>query len=142
MSAPIPGPGADGGPVARVTVPERDAPAPTVRHVEVFRGRPAGGRGYLLIDNRVSGGTLEERATLTCAHCGSVVVLHPRRARRRGFCFSCFAYVCDAPGCSRDCYSIKRCLDLMIERPDVPALPRTKTGDILFDPELLRKRQF
>ena len=113
-----------------------------VTKVDLFRGRPRGGRGTLMIDNRVSGGELIERETLTCLHCNSVVVLHPGRTRQRGFCFTCNGYVCDDKQCANDCYSFARSLDLVVADPTIPALPRTKDGGLLFDAELLRKRQF
>lgn len=113
-----------------------------VTKVDMLRGRPRGGRGTLLVDNTVSGGQRLEYDTLTCAHCNSVVVLNPARTRERGFCFSCNAYVCDDKRCAEGCYSMQRCLDLVLADPTIPALPRAYDGGLLFDPELLRKRQF
>lgn len=70
--------------------------------------------GYLMIDHRVSPGLPEdiarwtgldpkhcgegkllEAATLTCAHCKTVVVKNPLRVRERARCFKCNHYVCD-----------------------------------------------
>ncbi len=71
--------------------------------------------GYLLIDHRASPGLPEEvarqtgldprycgegkmleAATLTCAHCKSVVVKNPARIRERAKCVKCgWRYVCD-----------------------------------------------
>lgn len=72
--------------------------------------------GYLLVDHRASPGLpkgfmrslgLEgfdvpegkavDGATLTCLHCGVVVVKLPDRTRERGHCFKCDGYICD--GC-------------------------------------------
>lgn len=115
---------------------------PQITRVDLFRNRPKGGRGTLIIDNRVSGGELIERDTLTCCHCSRIVVLNPARTRERGFCFSCNAYRCDDTKCASECYSMQRCLDLILTDPTIPALPRAKDGGLLFDPELLRKSQF
>lgn len=52
--------------------------------------------GYLLVDNRASGGTMQEVPTYTCSHCNSVVIMNPQRTRERGFCRGCNSYVCDA----------------------------------------------
>lgn len=78
--------------------------------------------GYLLIDNRASPGVsaelirasgkdapivgegqVYECATLTCCHCGVVVILRPDRTRARGYCRLCDHYVCDNPGCNSVC---------------------------------------
>jgi hypothetical protein len=71
-----------------------------------------------------------------------VVILNPARTRKRGFCFTCNAYRCDDKRCAEECYSMQRCLELVSQDPTIPALPRTRDGGLLFDPELLRKRQF
>lgn len=114
-----------------------------VRKVDLFRNRPKGGKGFLMIDNRASGGELLELPTLTCCHCNSVVVLNAMRKSERGFCFTCNAFRCDDKKCADDCYSMKRSIDLIMADPTIPALPRAKDGGLLFDPELLtRKTQF
>jgi hypothetical protein len=70
--------------------------------------------GYLFIDHRASPGLpngfyrsigLEgfdvpegraiDGATLTCCHCGCIVVKLPDRSRERGHCFKCSDYICD-----------------------------------------------
>ncbi len=38
---------------------------------------------------------LVERATKTCAHCGTPVVVEPRRLRPRGHCRKCDDFLCD-----------------------------------------------
>lgn len=74
-----------------------------------------GSEGYLFVDHRaspglpkevaikmgldptlVSEGKVMESTTLTCAHCGTVVIVNPYRLRERGHCFKCMAYICDA----------------------------------------------
>ena len=86
--------------------------------------------GYLLIDNRfgpgvsadfirasgkdapiVGEGGLYESATVTCAHCHSVVILRPDRTRPRGWCRRCDHYVCDSPACNVDCRPFNQVLD-------------------------------
>jgi hypothetical protein len=73
--------------------------------------------GYLLIDNRnnegVPGGLAHasnpdlpvsfgrgvfEAPTITCSHCGSVVIINPNRQRERSFCAKCNHYLCDGCG--------------------------------------------
>jgi len=49
--------------------------------------------GYLLNDNRESGGALLEADTKACPHCQGVIVMSAWR-RNGGFCFSCDAPVC------------------------------------------------
>ena len=56
--------------------------------------------GYLLIDDRAGGGRLFESATVTCAHCQVTFLRNPLRARPRGYCRNCDAYICDKPECS------------------------------------------
>lgn len=70
--------------------------------------------GYLFVDHRASPGfspelaqrlgldpsqvgegKVMEAATLTCKHCGVVVVKNPDRVRARARCSKCDAYVCD-----------------------------------------------
>ena len=102
-------------------------------------GGVRGGRGYLLQDNRASGGTLEEYATLTCAHCGVIVVLNTARTRPRGYCAKCHAYICDDKACSTYCAPVDLCLDLAKKYPGLPTLPRGPHGELLFDPSLLEE---
>ena len=84
--------------------------------------------GYLLIDHRDSPGLPPEMvlplgldpnagrgrfesATVTCCHCGTVVILNPLRTRARGHCWKCDAYVCDNPACSRECRPLAQQFD-------------------------------
>lgn len=115
--------------------------------------RVRGGKSYLLIDNRhspvplvqrlpngetlvIAPGATFEAATLTCVHCNSVVVLNPRRTRPRNWCRGCNAYICDAPGCNRECTPIEACVALALKYPDSGQsfLGRGKDGKVLFDP--------
>lgn len=72
--------------------------------------------GYLLIDNRASGGGMVESATVTCSHCHVVVVLNPLRTRARGHCRKCDKYVCDNPRCNFECSPLNAVLDRLQER--------------------------
>lgn len=61
--------------------------------------------GYLMIDDRASGGTLRERSVLICKHCQtdldfktSFVIRNPFRTRERAYCQKCDHYICD--GCA------------------------------------------
>lgn len=84
--------------------------------------------GYLLIDHRNSPGVppelmvgmgldpnagrgVYESPTVTCCHCGTVVVLNPARTRPRGYCSKCDSYVCDSPACSAECKPLSKTLD-------------------------------
>lgn len=98
--------------------------------------RVKGGKGYLQIDNRASGGTLQEYNTLTCGHCNCITVLNPERKRARGYCQKCHAYTCDAAVCRVDCNPIQQGLELILKYPGLNALARGKQGEILFDPSL------
>lgn len=87
--------------------------------------------GYLMIDHSASPGLpagfmrslglegLEapcglkvESPTVTCAHCGTIVMLNPQRTRARGYCPKCDSYVCDNPACNAECAPLSKTLDL------------------------------
>ena len=89
--------------------------------------------GYLLIDHRDSPGVpahmvaaakaagkpvidgghgLYETGVLTCAHCQTVVLVNPLRARERGWCQKCDHYICDSPGCNAGCRPIRQIMEL------------------------------
>lgn len=59
--------------------------------------------GYLIIDDRMSGGRMIEEGTLTCAHCHAIVRINPLRTRPRNYCAKCDHYVCDNAACLLDC---------------------------------------
>lgn len=103
--------------------------------------------GYLQLDHReapgvgpevtrgtdapvIRAGENYECATITCCHCGRIVILNPMRTRPRGYCAQCDHYVCDSPGCNAACFPRKRLLDEMqakLEREAAPGyviLPR------------------
>lgn len=95
--------------------------------------------GYLLIDHRNSPGVPEamaqaagldpralgagklfESATITCGHCGGIVVLNPNRSRERGHCMRCDAYICDVcteVARTEGCTPLAKTLDLMGQQP-------------------------
>ena len=104
--------------------------------------RVRGGRGYLLIDNRASGGEKLEMATLTCSHCNTIVVLNKERSRSRSYCRSCNAYICDSPGCNAICASIEKSLEILQTNPGLPLLARGKQGELLCDPNIFNKNTF
>lgn len=91
--------------------------------------------GELLIDNRfgpgvtvdfirqsgkdapvVGEGALYESPTVTCAHCGTVVILNPARTRPREYCRKCDRYVCDNPLCRTDCRPFDKLIDTLQEQ--------------------------
>jgi len=43
----------------------------------------------------VGEGKLFEASTMTCDHCGVIVIKNPERERERGHCSSCDRYICD-----------------------------------------------
>lgn len=76
--------------------------------------------GWLLIDDRASGGELIEQPTFTCSHCQKVTPLDPLRQQPRGYCTKCDRYLCDSPVCNSPapdgrCRSVKRRLDRIQE---------------------------
>ena len=106
-----------------------------------MKRRIRGGRSYLIIDNRASGGTRQEYATLTCGHCHTVVVLHPERKRERGWCRRCNSYTCDGV-CSKPdspCVPIEKAVELALRYPGLPTLSSGYHGELLFDPKYLEE---
>lgn len=75
--------------------------------------------GYLLIDNRCSGGGVQEVPVATCSHCHAQVILNPLRTRERSFCRKCFAYVCDRPQCVECNGSLHRVFDELEQNKNV-----------------------
>lgn len=63
----------------------------------------------------VKGGAVYESATVTCAHCNTVVVLNPDRQRPRNYCRKCDHYVCDNPRCA-ECRPFAELIDKLQER--------------------------
>lgn len=45
--------------------------------------------------SQVKEGALFEAATMTCAHCGRIVIRNPLRTRERASCLKCSQYICD-----------------------------------------------
>ncbi len=67
--------------------------------------------GWLMVDDRASGGRLVEQATFTCAHCQRITPLDPLRQIPRGYCRQCDRYLCDRTACNGQCRSMSRLLD-------------------------------
>lgn len=132
--APMPALGAD---VALFLAPK----PPEIRKVSIFKNRIRNGHGYLMKDERASGGELKEYSVFTCMHCGSAVVMHPERARKRGYCAPCNGLVCDDKLCNSTCTPVEKCIELMMLDPKnpIPWLPRGYKGELLFNPELLTR---
>lgn len=59
------------------------------------------------------GGKKAESATVTCSHCGAIVILNPDRKRPRGYCWHCDHYVCDNPRCGLECKPFQAKLDAL-----------------------------
>jgi len=49
--------------------------------------------GY--IPDKLSEGKVFEAPTMSCNHCGTVVIINPKRTRDRDWCSHCDMYVCD-----------------------------------------------
>jgi hypothetical protein len=56
-------------------------------------------------------GRLCEAATITCCHCGTVMIKNLLRTRERGHCSKCDEYVCDNPVCRIECKPFRKTLD-------------------------------
>lgn len=89
------------------------------------------GSGYLIIDHTDSPGLRPEDIPISlrektpavlagekyeadiqfCAHCGSQVILNPKRTRPREFCAKCNHYICDNPICVKECAPLKKLFD-------------------------------
>ena len=87
--------------------------------------------GYLIIDNRglpavprhpsglfdsPGANQVYECATVTCAHCNTIVILRPDRSRPRNYCRKCDAYICDNPACLAGCLPYDKLLDQLQEQ--------------------------
>lgn len=102
---------------------------------------PRGGKGTLIVMQSIDApdivrGTME-MATLTCVHCNRVVVLNPQRARERGWCRKCDAYICDSVGCNAECNPFMQSVELAQKyEGDQPYLLRGPNGEVLFDTRL------
>lgn len=67
--------------------------------------------GFLMVDDRVSGGRLLEVDTKTCAHCQTVIMMNPFRTKERNWCSKCDKYICDKAECRIACEPIKELID-------------------------------
>ena len=107
---------------------------------------PRGGKGYFSLFQADLPGVQQvnlELPTLTCCHCGRIVVLNPNRQRQRNWCMKCDHYVCDLKFCIEDCNPIQQALELASEydKEGHNFLGRGQQGEILFDPRLRDERK-
>jgi hypothetical protein len=108
----------------------------------VGRGGYGGGKGWLLIDNRPSGGKLEEFATMTCAHCGILKILNGLRTRPREHCDRCAKYICDSCKALGECNYYEESIELALMYPNQgPFLLRGLNGEPLYDTKLRDKHR-
>ena len=56
--------------------------------------------GYLLVDDRASGGMKREYDTVSCKHCQAVIKV---KRRSGNWCRNCAGPVCDNIACTRRC---------------------------------------
>jgi len=59
--------------------------------------------GWLMIDDRNSGGEMVECDTFQCCHCQSIVMMNPGRVRPRNRCRKCMKTTCDQAPCVLEC---------------------------------------
>jgi DNA-directed RNA polymerase subunit RPC12/RpoP len=75
--------------------------------------------GYLMVDNRLSGGKLFESSTYTCTHCNAVVVMNLDRKRERAKCHACRHQICDNCAAvyskTHECLNLARRIDKQFE---------------------------
>lgn len=103
---------------------------------------PRGGKGILWHSEAYEGPDtpfkpgVQEVPTLTCIHCGVIVILNPERRRDRHFCYKCDHYVCDKPGCIINCNPWMRTVEAGMARPELQplmSLQRGNLGEMLHD---------
>jgi hypothetical protein len=71
--------------------------------------------GYVMVDNRASGGTLVEYDTVSCRHCQAVVKV--TRGQREGFyCMHCGGPVCRHCGTLGSCTPFMKKVDDRLRR--------------------------
>ena len=84
--------------------------------------------GYLYIGNAMPGAATYESATITCSHCGCVVVLNPDRSRERGYCSKCDGYVCDPCNLRRALTGCTPFIQVIEETQERAALTEQRLG--------------
>lgn len=98
---------------------------------------PRGGKGLLWHSESYEGPDqpfkpgVAEIPTLTCYHCGCVVVLNPQRTRERAWCWNCDHYICDTcklVSLQIGCHPVEQALELMRRFPGRVSIARTKDG--------------
>lgn len=103
----------------------------------VQRGRFKGGKSFLEIDQRVSGGTIERYDTYSCGHCGSIEIMNGLRTRAREVCFRCNWIICDKCHALGECNFYEESLELALAHPGQgPFLARLPDGSV---PEHVKK---
>ena len=94
--------------------------------------------GYYLIDDRASGGALQEYPIVTCAHCHSQIVLNPGRTRDRAECPQCDKYICDGCAFLAD-KQIGKCLNFQRHLDDVQRNAfRELSRNVTVDPRIIK----
>ncbi len=58
--------------------------------------------GYLMIDDRASGGEMKEYNTVSCRHCQGIIKV-VKGQRQGAWCMNCSGPVHDRPGCASRC---------------------------------------
>ena len=69
----------------------------------------------LTVDNRASGGGMNEVDMRRCSHCRRYIKMNPFRQRPRNWCMKCDDYVCDNPACVIECTPWNRIVDDFLE---------------------------
>jgi hypothetical protein len=63
--------------------------------------------GYLIIDNRASGGGVIEKDTTHCRHCQAVIDVKTHQIKSGGHCFTCSGPLCGP--CAKKAYETGLC---------------------------------
>jgi len=101
--------------------------SPGISEAEAAKMRSYGHANILAVPE----GTQLEIGTLTCAHCGTVVIKNPKRIRERGRCSKCDHFICDPCEALGDCRPIQALADAVVGSdkhlsPTSPLLIRSK----------------
>lgn len=73
--------------------------------------------GYLMVDDRNSGGELREYDTVSCKHCQAIIKI-VKRQKSGYWCHSCGGFICEHCGktSNGECLPFKKKLDEKLRR--------------------------
>ena len=70
---------------------------------------------HVMVDNRLSGGTLLEAGAKKCPHCRRLLYIAPLQLQDRHWCAKCDAYTCNNPVCIAVCEPFDKIIDGFLE---------------------------